>query len=496
MNNIKKEIIQWFWKTKDISGLANSKEAGIVYLRRILRRFLWGIIITPSLLLLPNAAMAVEINIPWTVDLFVPAGTDPMVADVPPFDTTYTGVEVATPSPIIDTFGFDFTSTHEHSYSIHLPFEINISAPDQVSPGQFVTLESSAVLAGTPSFSTVSNVDFDTSVFTTAGPIRLSESFASHGLLGEIDTWGFNGTAAGSASYSDTDTSADERLTRTIWQNDVVGGEPLQLVRGELFEGYELQTTGDMDAWQAGIDVLATVGHFFPPAAIGSIFSDIQVDYGLDIIEETTLTTQFVSGFYTDDGGATYDDFLINGATRQGWLTIPDTLSAGDTYEIQMSALGLGFTTLFEYFLQGNIDIDLELLLGLVDEDLGEIPFSTFLVDSWADRFQFVDFMNPAYGGFLTEEQFANAILSFDIIDGLSDLDPTLTAPPWEAARVDPYIGDLIDSDADQGQQSYEFPGDPPTATVVVAASVPEPTSLVLLGLGLAGISFSRRKKV
>ena len=453
----------------------------------IYKKTVFLILLLPMFVFLATTqSQANEITIPWTVDLYIPSHTV-----VPPFVANYTAVDFAPPfGP--DRMGLDFVSTHEQSYTVHLPFEINISTPDHVSPGQLVALDSSAVLAGTPSFTTQGSVSFDTQMFAD------NDSFPLGTFGNEISYSGVSLTVAGTSSYTDTDITADERLARTIWRNDPYGN-PLQLNRAERFKGYELQTTSNEDGWGGSIDLLQFASNFIEPpvgtaAAVVSAIIDLQVGPQFDIMENTYLTTQFVSGFYTDDGGSTYDDFLINGADRKGWLTIPDTLSPGDTYKIQMTALGLGFNTLLDYLLQGNIDIDLEVLSGLYNVDIAEIPIgSEFLVDSWVDRFQYVQFMNPLYGGFLSAEEFANAFLSFDIVGGLADQDPAKIAPNWEIARVDPFIGTLIETGADQGQQSYDFPGNPPSATATVT-SIPEPSTLLLLGSGLVGLAGLRRK--
>jgi len=60
--------------------------------------------------------------------------------------------------------------------------------------------------------------------------------------------------------------------------------------------------------------------------------------------------------------------------------------------------------------------------------------------------------------------------------------------------QIDPYIGSLLETDANQAQQSFEFPGNPPSGFVRVTA-VPEPSSLILMVIGLAGFGLVRRRK-
>jgi hypothetical protein len=450
------------------------------------------VILMSGLLLLSSSGLAGEITIPWTVDLFIPSSesapacaANPDCVTVQSFASNYTAMELHPPvGP--NKMELDLATRHHHSYTVHLPFEITISAPDQVSAGQTVFFDSSAVLAGTPTFTTSGNTEFSTHLFADDVGVELGNP---------PDTVSFGGlslTVAGDRSYTDTDNTADETLTRTKWLLDP-WGNLLKMAGLTRFEGYEMQTSSDDDAWGGHIELLKFAGNFFAPAAVAGAVMDVSVGPEYDIIEETYLATQFVTGYYTDDG-LNYDNFLINGADQKGYITIPDTLSSGDTYEIQMSALGLGFSTLFEYMLQGNIDVDL-VVFSHFHEDITEAQLGDeILVDSWVDRFQYVQFLAE----FLTAEEFSEASLSFDVISGLEDEDGTLEAPALELAKVDPFIQELVDDPfADQGQQSFYFPADPATDVIIEVTAVPEPSILILLTSGIFGLLAipGRRKK-
>jgi hypothetical protein len=320
--------------------------------------------------------------------------------------------------------------------------------------------------------------------------------------VGPLPNVGFGGVSAtfqGNASYTDTDTSAEEKLTRTIWRTEpfdwIAGDQPLNMARATQFEGYEMQTSGNEDAWGVGVNLIEFAGNFFEPLDIISAVADISVTLGLDVIEETYLQTQFVTGYYTDDNFATFDNFLINGATQRGWIEIPDDLSLGETYDIQMVALGTGFTALIEYFLQGNVDFEL-ILLSLFDIDLGEIDIGDAIeVEDWVTRFHYGQSLHEDFGGWMDDAEFAEAALSFLIVDDAADQDPSTEPDTWELAQVDPLIGQLIDDEVDESELNHSFPLNPQAGPSIITP-IPEPATLLLLGSGLLGLlGFGRRKK-
>jgi len=451
-----------------------------------------------SVLFLCNPVGAGIIDLPWEVSL---SSSDLSLLTTPEYEAMWNGLGVT-----IDTRGDDIDvgmvdarlemeSSRTQSYTISLPFDIHISAPDYVASGQTVFLDSYAVLSGPASFTTSSDIDYNTNLnITTRGVPIIGDNDISVPLVNA----GYGGVSMnfnGNASYTETDTSADEKLTRTIWKNDPTPNDnPLNMARATQFEGYELHTTGDVDAWEAEVDILEFAGNFAPVLAPYSDVMDISVGAGLDIVEENFLQTQFVTGYYTDDGGVTYDDFLINGATQRGWLDIPDGLDIGDTYDIQMTALGLGFSVLTEYFLQGNVDFDLE-LLSLFDISLGEIDIGSAIeVEDWVTRYQYAEFMNPAFGGFLTEDEFLAASLSFLIGDEPTGEGETKDTSWVYQAQVDDLIGQLIESEADENQLNYDFPYNPQPGPSVIS-TVPEPPIIMLLCIGFLGIAGVSRRK-
>jgi len=455
-------------------------------------------------LFLHAPSYAGEFTIPWTVDL-TPLDAAYSSLTTPSYDSQWGNVVGDTTEGLAieaDTFAGDLDlwleleSSRQQSYSLSLPFEVHVSAPDQVVAGQTIFLDSYALLSGTPYFTVSSDIDFSTKLnYRTQDMWIVGDTAGSVGLP-NAGAGGLSATFNGSAEYTATDTSADELLTRTIWKEDPFGQE-LNMPIATRFEGYELNTSGNEDAWEITMSFMEFASNFVPALDTLSLVADIEIGAGLDIKEETSLTTQFVTGYYSDDDNfLTYDDFLINGADSRGWITIPDTLAVGDTYDIQMSALGLGFTTLIDYYLQGNIDFELE-LLSLFDIDLGEINLGDPLeIEDWVTRYQFVEFMNPAFGGFLTPEQFAAASLSFEIVDSVTPQDPTKTPPEWEMAQVDPLIGELLASAADPLQESFNFDYNPEVGPSVITPleQVPEPCTLFLFGAGLLCVIGTRKR--
>jgi hypothetical protein len=451
-----------------------------------------------SIFLLNNPVFAGTIDYEWTLNL---SSSNWDLLTTPSYEGLWDGlgVHIDTRGDFIDVGMVDarleMESSRQQSYTISLPFDIHIEAPDFVQAGQTVFLDSYATLSGTPIFTTYSDIDYSTSLSITTRDVPFIGDNDISVPMENIGAGGISMNFNGSAEYTDTDTSADERLTRTIWREDpwnnaLYGENPLNMARATQFEGYELHTSGDVDAWEAEIDLLQFASNFTGGALTPlSAVIDIEVGAGLDIIEENYLQTQFLTGYYTDDGLQTYDDFLINGATQRGWLEIPESLSTGDSYNIQMFGLGLGFSILSEYFLQGNVDFDLE-LLSLFDIGLGEIDIgSAIKVEDWVTRYQLAEW--------IAEGLDTAPFLSFTIGGEPTGPEGTKDTLLAEAAQADFLIGQLIEDDADENQLGYGFSYNPqPGPSVITPINpVPEPSTLFLLAAGLLGIAVASKRK-
>lgn len=430
-------------------------------------------------------------------------------------------------------------TNHQLTYTVNLPLDVTISAPDTVfapTSGNPVTIgfDSSVSFRSNPTFNVAGTVDYATALTIDYGGrlIGLKDTFETTSFdLPNINGNGFDVNFQGDGSFSATDTTPEEVLVRTgaPSQSDPLGNNLDSANRAVL--GQQLSTRTTVDGPEASVQLLDLAGNALPIADLISLGIDLEVDLGLDLVQETAFTLRNIDAYYffpdaqgdlfapdpqfplnnTDvnpnEPGLSFfanilDDISLNGANgTDGALQLPDGIGAGDTFDIQFQALGFGADILFDFLLQGNLDLDLlllDILPGIDPINIASFDFGDpFFNELFITKVRGIDFLlgqgpdgqDNFLEGVIPRE---DLIFTFDVVSGnqlppAGDPLPDLREP--ESDELLPLLNEPFDGD-------FSLPGTGPLqGNVVVQVSAP-PTLALLAPFAVLAAAAIRRRKV
>lgn len=457
------------------------------------------------------SAHAGVVNIPWTLDFsFTPADRTAAVAGAPGggqvalqhFATDHEishRVRGKVEAPVVGTdlasidvrTGLRFPTQAQTAYTLHLPFQVTLSAPDHARAGQNVFVGASIEQRPGAFFSARGQIDFQTEVFMH-GDAKLGPFSGGIDLNAKLpDSVSYGGSGlrlGGSGDYAQRDDSFVAVAAGPFARHNAIDNQVFTTPQ-QRFQGLQFQTDGRIDAQRGELNLLSllqTVPVVGAVAAAVDTVLDLDLRAGVDLTERSTLSTGAMYALYSEDGGhGARKTARLNDLGSDGFsITVPH--DASDSYAIDLYGLGLGFGLQREMLMTPEMSLVLDAIWPfgewkLIGGDLGD----SWLLGRQSSRFQFEEYFSFAnYPRYIPPEQ---RLLSF-LLDADAPPIPPIVVPELPAAPEDfqPY-GDPF--------TTANLPGTAPTEGGVQYVGVPEPSTWMLLAAMVPALVIARRRR-
>jgi hypothetical protein len=203
--------------------------------------------------------------------------------------------------------------------------------------------------------------------------------------------------------------------------------------------------------------------------------------------------------------GAANATLITNGSFETGNLigwSSQDLSSSFDPLQVNGSGINLGFGFFSSSPTDGNFvatnGFDGSSGTISISQDIAVTTASTILFDyraAWDMSVRFGSTLNRSFDLNINSLGGAN-LASFNILSAVAGTTNLDTGNLLGSVDLSSFIGQTVNMSFDwQILEKFKGPGFFQLDNIRAGSSVPEPTSLALLGLGLAGLVFSRKKK-